>query len=302
MTPKTVENVYGAPWEEFVGVCERARQFSPLVPGASRLEEIAPGSLDGFAMLAPPGTAERRYALALALRALAPGASLVVHALKDKGGSRLAGDLEMLGCTFDETSKRHNRICTVRGPGNAEAIAEAIADGAPRFSGRDRPVVATWLVQLGQDRSRQHAPLEEPAALERSRGRLRLRPRHSRARRAGVAKSRPSRADRHRPARDRHGPPQHRRFSRRISVGGHADDRHDRSRFHRHEPAVPRRRIRGQVARPEIHSARRCCAPQRRNPVAHRQPPPALRGSPQTLVPARHPARPRRKATRSTRW
>ncbi|MFT4098399.1 MAG: class I SAM-dependent methyltransferase [Rhodoblastus sp.] len=127
------ENVYGAPAEDLVGACGGARQFSPLVPGANRLEDVAPGALNGFAMFAPPGTTERRRALALAIRALAPGASLIVHAPKDKGGSRLGADLDRLGCAFQETSKRHNRICTAQGPGDATAIAAAIADGEPRF-------------------------------------------------------------------------------------------------------------------------------------------------------------------------
>ena len=148
MAAATVENVYGAPWPEFVGDCAGARQFSPLVPGAFRLEETAPGSLEGLAILAPPGTVERRYTLALALRALAPGTSLIVHAPKDKGGSRLAADLEKLGCTCNETSKRHHRICTTQGPGDAPAIAAAIADGAPRFLDNiglwSQPGVFSW--------------------------------------------------------------------------------------------------------------------------------------------------------------
>ncbi len=133
MSAAACENVYGAPAEDFVGACGGARQFSPLVPGASRLEDVAPGSLTGFAMFAPPGTTERRRALALAIRALAPGASLIVHAPKAKGGSRLGADLERLGCAFQESSRRHNRICTAHGPGDAAAIAAAIADGEPRF-------------------------------------------------------------------------------------------------------------------------------------------------------------------------
>ncbi len=127
------ENVYGAPPAELTSVYVGARQFSPLSPGAERLSAVAPGSLNGIAMLAPPGAVERRRALALALRALAPGARLVAMAPKDKGGSRLAGDLGFLGARFEETSRRHHRICEARGPGDAGAIEAAIAAGEPRL-------------------------------------------------------------------------------------------------------------------------------------------------------------------------
>jgi 16S rRNA (guanine1207-N2)-methyltransferase len=126
------ENVYGAPAEELVGAYGGATQFSPLFPGAQPLEEVAPGSLNGLAMLAPPGTVERRYTIALALRALRPGTRLVVLAPKDKGGSRLAQDLESLGCSFDETARRHHRICVTAGPGDATAIEAALDEGKPQ--------------------------------------------------------------------------------------------------------------------------------------------------------------------------
>ena len=77
------ENVYGAPMEALVGAYSGAAQFSPLSPGAQSLSETPAGSLNGMAMLAPAGTVERRYALALALRALKPGASLIALAPKD---------------------------------------------------------------------------------------------------------------------------------------------------------------------------------------------------------------------------
>jgi 16S rRNA (guanine1207-N2)-methyltransferase len=127
------ENVFGAPPAELVDVGANARQFSPLRPGAERLSALPPGALDGLAMLAPPGAVERRRALALALKALAPGANLVAMAPKDKGGSRIAGDLELLGAPFEESARRHHRICVARGPGDPEAIEAAIANGAPRF-------------------------------------------------------------------------------------------------------------------------------------------------------------------------
>ncbi len=91
-----------------------AIQFSPLVPGAASLEAEPPESLASMTMLAPPGTLERRYAIALALRALAPGAALTVLAPKDKGGSRIGEELRAFGCAVDESSKRHHRICVCR--------------------------------------------------------------------------------------------------------------------------------------------------------------------------------------------
>jgi 16S rRNA (guanine1207-N2)-methyltransferase len=127
------ENVYGAPMEALVGACSGAAQFSPLKPGAQCLSQAPRGSLNGLAMLAPAGTLERRYALALALRALKPGASLIALAPKDKGGSRLAQDLELLGCAFTESAKRHHRICVTQGPGDPGAIEAALAEGAPRL-------------------------------------------------------------------------------------------------------------------------------------------------------------------------
>ena len=62
------------------------------------LEDIPPGGLQSLVMLAPPGTIERRYAVALGLRALAHGAPLTLLAAKDKGGSRLRKELEAFGC------------------------------------------------------------------------------------------------------------------------------------------------------------------------------------------------------------
>jgi 16S rRNA (guanine1207-N2)-methyltransferase len=127
------ENVYGAPPEDLVGAYGGATQFSPLFPGAQRLEEVAPASLNSFAMLAPAGTVERRYAIALALRALRAGAPLTVLAPKDKGGARIAQDLEKLGCASQESARRHHRICITAAPGDDQAIATAIAEGKPQY-------------------------------------------------------------------------------------------------------------------------------------------------------------------------
>ena len=124
--------LYGAPLPGLAEIPAGAVQFSPLTPGANRLEDLAPGALAGMVMLAPPGVVERRYVLALSLKALAPGARLTVMALKDKGGSRLKKELEAFGCTVGETSKKHHRICVVHGASDPAALDAAIADGAPQ--------------------------------------------------------------------------------------------------------------------------------------------------------------------------
>jgi 16S rRNA (guanine1207-N2)-methyltransferase len=140
------DNVFGAPPPELAQISESSRQFSPLCPGAARLEESE--NLDNLAMLAPPGAIERRAALALALRALKPGAPLLALAPKDKGGGRLAKDLADLGCACSETAKRHHRICLAQAGGESDAIEAAIRAGAPRFSDAlglwTQPGVFSW--------------------------------------------------------------------------------------------------------------------------------------------------------------
>ncbi len=130
----TFTNIFGAPPQELADIAPGARQFSPLLPGAWSLEEAPPHTLENLAMLAPPGSLERRHALGLALRALVPGAPLLVLARKDKGGGRLAKELAELGCAAQETAKRHHRICSGKAAANSAAIEAAIAAGAPRFS------------------------------------------------------------------------------------------------------------------------------------------------------------------------
>jgi 16S rRNA (guanine1207-N2)-methyltransferase len=130
----TFHHLYGAPPPELADIAAEARQFSPLCPDSGDLKDISPGTLPDLVMLGPPGAVERRHALALALRALAPGAPFLVMAPKDKGGGRLAGELADLGCPAHETAKRHHRICAAAAKGDPKAIDEAIAVGAPRFS------------------------------------------------------------------------------------------------------------------------------------------------------------------------
>jgi 16S rRNA (guanine1207-N2)-methyltransferase len=63
---------------------------------------------------------------------LVPGGRLTALAPKDKGGSRLRGELEAFGCLVHETAKAHHRICVVARPEAPQGLEGAIADGAPR--------------------------------------------------------------------------------------------------------------------------------------------------------------------------
>lgn len=125
--------VYGTPPAELAEIPAGAIQFSPLIPGSGQLEEQAERAFGDMIVLAPPGTVERRYTTALALRVLAPGGSLTVMAPKDKGGSRIAKELKSFGCDVAETSRRHHRICTAERPSALAGIDEALAEGGPRF-------------------------------------------------------------------------------------------------------------------------------------------------------------------------
>ena len=126
--------VFGAPNPELAAIPAGAVQVSPLVPGARALEDAARGSFDGMVIAAPPGTLERRYALALALRALKPGAPLTVMAPKEKGGNRIAKELESFGCVVEALSRRHQRICQTTCPALiSEDVEASIAAGGPCF-------------------------------------------------------------------------------------------------------------------------------------------------------------------------
>lgn len=131
--PSEIHGVYGAPPADVAETPAGAQRYSPLTPGSLSLEDVAPGSLASVTMLAPPGTVERRYTMALAFRALPVGARLTVAAPKDKGGSRLRKELEAFGCTVAEESRRHHRICLVRRPETVIGLEQAVAEGAPRL-------------------------------------------------------------------------------------------------------------------------------------------------------------------------
>jgi 16S rRNA (guanine1207-N2)-methyltransferase len=125
-----------------------ATQLSPLIPGSTPLEDVAEGSADDIMIYAPPGVLERRYALALALRALKVGGRLDVMAAKDKGGSRLKKELEAFGLEVGETAKAHHRRCVVIKTGKETGLDAAIAAGAmQRVEGLEawsQPGVFAW--------------------------------------------------------------------------------------------------------------------------------------------------------------
>jgi 16S rRNA (guanine1207-N2)-methyltransferase len=131
--------VYGAPPSDLAPTPDGARQVSPLMPGADALEALAAGSLDAAVIAAPPGTLERRYALALALRALRPGGAMTALAPKERGGARLRKELEGFGCRVDETARQHQRICLTTRPDAAIGLDDAIAAGGPRRLNVDGP-------------------------------------------------------------------------------------------------------------------------------------------------------------------
>ena len=110
-----------------------ATQVSPLIPGSTPLEDVVPGSADEIMIYAPPGVLERRYTLALALKALKVGGRLDAMAAKDKGGARLRKELEGFGVVVGESAKAHHRRCVVIRPETVTGIEEALTAGAARL-------------------------------------------------------------------------------------------------------------------------------------------------------------------------
>lgn len=123
---------FGLPPPDLCTLVPGARQFSPLIPGSFAIEENTE-SFDSMAMLAPPGTIERRYILAKTIEALSPQGKCTVLAPKDKGGSRIAKELRQFGCEVEEEGKSHHRICVFTKPANPIGLQEAIAEGSPCF-------------------------------------------------------------------------------------------------------------------------------------------------------------------------
>lgn len=140
-----------------------ATQTSPLIPGSARLEDVAEGSVEAITIYAPPGVLERRYTLALALRALKPGGRLDVMAPKDKGGSRLKKELQAFGLEIAESAKAHHRRCVALRPESVTGLDAAIAAGGPRrVEGLDawsQPGVFAWdRIDPGTALLAQHLP------------------------------------------------------------------------------------------------------------------------------------------------
>ncbi|HEY1880587.1 MAG TPA: methyltransferase [Caulobacteraceae bacterium] len=129
----TAEAVYGYPPSTLAPVPADATQTSPLVIGATPIEAMADGAVGRFTILAPPGTLERRFVLAQGLRALAVGGELVVLALKNRGGARLAGELSTFGCDVRQNAKAHHRICRTVRPAAPAGLEGAIEAGGPRW-------------------------------------------------------------------------------------------------------------------------------------------------------------------------
>ena len=148
-----------------------AIQTSPLIPGSTALETVPEGSVDDVMIYAPPGVLERRYALALALRALKVGGRLDVMALKDKGGSRLKKELTGFGVEVGETAKAHHRRCIVIKPETLTGIDEAIAEGAarivPGLEAWSQPGVFAWdRIDAGSALLAQHMPALKGAGVD----------------------------------------------------------------------------------------------------------------------------------------
>src|SRR5258708_15291580 len=125
--------LYGTPPAELLSPPPDAIQLSPLMPGAQALEQQRDNTLASMTMLAPPGTLERRYAMALALRAVVPGGAFRVLAPNHQGGTRLRKEMQAFGCTVEETARRHHRIVVCARPDNLAGVDEALSNGGPRF-------------------------------------------------------------------------------------------------------------------------------------------------------------------------
>lgn len=127
--------VYGHVPSDLAEIPQGSVQCSPRVPmpSASLLSDMAQASCAGIVVHAPGGTIERRSVIAMALRALAPGGKITVLAANTKGGTRIASELAMFGCTVDVDHKRKHQIVRATRPDLPAGTKDAIALGAPRL-------------------------------------------------------------------------------------------------------------------------------------------------------------------------
>jgi 16S rRNA (guanine1207-N2)-methyltransferase len=158
--------LYGGARPDVVEVPAGAQQVSPLIPGSAAFEALADASVAEAVVLAPPGTLERAYVLAQALRVLQPGGRLTALAPKDRGGSRLRSTLEAFGCAVQEDARRHHRICRCARPQVPAGLAGAITAGglqqAPAIGLWSQPGVFSWdRLDPGSALLAQHLPLLE---------------------------------------------------------------------------------------------------------------------------------------------
>jgi 16S rRNA (guanine1207-N2)-methyltransferase len=140
--------VYGILPADLAAPSKDAEQCSPLVPGAVDLADIADATYSSCTMLAPPGTIERRYALAQALRTLSTNGSLTVLAPNDAGGSRLVDELGAFGCMTTAAARRHHKICSLTKPTSVFGLDVAIAAGClqqlPEINLWSQPGIFCW--------------------------------------------------------------------------------------------------------------------------------------------------------------
>ncbi len=137
--PAPAAGLYGAP-PRALAPSIQGLQFSPTSADGARLEDVATASLEELTVLAPPGTLERRYVLAQALRVLRPGGRLVAMAPKTRGGARLGAELAAFGCEVTERAKAHHRICHCPRPDDPIGVEAAIAAGALQIA----PGLGLW--------------------------------------------------------------------------------------------------------------------------------------------------------------
>lgn len=125
--------VYGDVPAGLVALRADAAPCGPRTPGAVQLDDMEPGRADHIVMHAPDNTLERRFALAQALRVLAPGGALIAFAANNKGGMRLAKELTAMGCDVERWHKRHHQLVELKRGEGPVATESALSEGALRL-------------------------------------------------------------------------------------------------------------------------------------------------------------------------